>query len=43
MKMEMIYPPKCWVELVLHNKKSQKASIIDTAMKASQKTVFFNL
>jgi mevalonate kinase len=30
------------IELELHGTKAQKASIIDTAVKVSQKTVFFD-
>jgi hypothetical protein len=42
--LENISPPspKRPFELELHDSKSQKASIIDTAMKVSQKTVFFD-
>jgi hypothetical protein len=39
--METIHSPKRRLELELHGTKSQKASVIDTAVKASQKTVFF--
>jgi hypothetical protein len=42
LKMEAICSPNCRFELVLHGTKSQKAFIIDTAMKASQRTVFFD-
>jgi hypothetical protein len=39
--MEAICPPKRRYELVLHGTESQEASIIDTIVKASHKTVFF--
>jgi hypothetical protein len=39
--MEKILPPKRRFNLELHSTKSQKASIIDIAVNASQKTVFF--
>jgi hypothetical protein len=41
LKMEMIHSLKRRFELVLHGTKSQKTPLIDTALKASQKTVFF--
>jgi hypothetical protein len=40
--MQMIRSPKRRFELELHNKKFQETSIIDTAVKASEKTVFFD-
>jgi hypothetical protein len=40
--METIRSPKRRFELKLHGTKSQKASIIDTTMKAFQRTVFFD-
>jgi hypothetical protein len=49
--METISSPKCWYklyslkrwfELELHGTKTQKASIIDTTVKAFQRTVFFD-
>jgi hypothetical protein len=39
--MEIGHSPKHLFEIVLYGTKPQKASTIDTAMKASQKTVFF--
>jgi hypothetical protein len=42
LKMEAIYSPKRRFELELHGAKSQKASLIDTAVEASQKVVFFD-
>jgi hypothetical protein len=40
--MEAICSPKRRLELELHYIKSQKVSVIDTAVDASQKTVFFD-
>jgi hypothetical protein len=34
--------PKHWFEIVLHGTKSLKATVNDTAMKVSQKTMLFN-
>jgi hypothetical protein len=41
LELETIGSPKRRFELVLHSTKSQKTYLIDTAMKASQKTVVF--
>jgi hypothetical protein len=44
LKMETVRSTKCLVEIVLHDdegRKFQKTFIIDTVVKASQKTVFF--
>jgi hypothetical protein len=40
--METIYSLKSEFEPELHGTKSQKESVIDTAVKASKKTVFFD-
>jgi hypothetical protein len=40
--MEAICSPKRRFGLELHDTKSKKASVIDTAVKASKKTVFFD-
>jgi hypothetical protein len=41
LKTEAVRFPKRKVEIVLHGVKFQKTSIIDTAVKTSQKAVFF--
>jgi hypothetical protein len=43
MKKETILSAKRRFELEPHGTKSQKTSVIDTAVKASQRTVFFGL
>jgi hypothetical protein len=40
--MEAICSPKRRFELEQHGTKSQNVSIIDTAVKASQRTMFFD-
>jgi hypothetical protein len=40
LKMETMRSPKRRLAVVLHGTMSQKASLLDTAVKASQKTVF---
>jgi hypothetical protein len=40
--MEITFSPKHQSELQLYGTKSQKASIIDTAVKAFQRAVFFD-
>jgi hypothetical protein len=42
MKMETIPSPNCWFEMELHGTKYRNASVIDTTMKAFQRTVFFD-
>jgi hypothetical protein len=42
-KMETVRFPKRRFKLKIYSTKSQKASVIDIAVKASQKTVFFQV
>jgi hypothetical protein len=41
--MEIVRSPKRLFDIVLHDTEPQKTSVSDTALKASQKTVFFEL
>jgi hypothetical protein len=43
LKMERVGFPKRRFEIIIHGTKSQKTSLIDTAVKASQKAAVFEI